>query len=79
MPNIYAHEDSGCYYKLKKNVVGDDNIIEWCPMSQGNVLLTEDMFGEIEYDLVGDETITHEGKKITINEFRVILLKLLSN
>lgn len=72
---IYLHHDTGSAYTL-----GEGGAILFRPLSIKNELITpdDDEWGVVDYDLVGDEAITHEGEAMTIKQFKGVLLDILN-
>ena len=68
MKKIYIHEDTECAYRLS-----EEGKIEHAPLSQGNSTLSDEDFGLVEYDMVGDEFVMHEGMGITISDLEPII------
>lgn len=65
---LYIHHDSGHAYRLSAT-----NEVECAPLAQGNYVLSDEDFGPVEYDLVGDEMITHEGEDMYISDLQEII------
>ena len=65
---LYIHHDSGHAYR-----VNAANEIECAPLVQGNHILSDEDFGPVEYDLVGDEMATHEGMGIYISDLQDVI------
>lgn len=73
MQKIYIHKETGCAYRLDK-----DGAVEFAALIDGNFILSDDDFTLAEYDFVGKDTVTHEGKEITLDALEPIIKGLLS-
>ena len=65
---LYIHHDTGHAYR-----VNAANEVECAPLVQGEYTLSDEDFGPAEYDLVGDETVTHNGEEMSISDFQDII------
>lgn len=65
---LYIHHDSGHAYRV--NAASE---IECAPLVQGNHVLSDEDFGPVEYDLVGDEMITHQGEDMFISDLQDVI------
>lgn len=66
-------DELGCVYRLNSEL----DILEWCPMSQNGLFDFDLEGGAVEPELVGDETVTFQGKEMSLDDVYEIVYGIL--
>lgn len=74
MKKILIHKESGSAYRISK-----EDVVEFAVLSSANsYVISDDEFWPVDYSLVGDETIMHNGLEVKIKDFEHIIREYLS-